>query len=72
MSKELKDIFTGTIGQDGDQNFFCGPYLLDYQTVKSKFKIGDTITIISLIPNKSDKSYNQYPQKSKNFKIKES
>jgi hypothetical protein len=72
MSKELKGIFSGEIAQDADQNYYCGPYLLDFQTVKSGFKIGDIITIISVMANKSDKSYNQYPQKTKNFKIKES
>jgi hypothetical protein len=32
-----------------------------------QFKLGDVITIKSVIENPSDKSYDKYPKKSKNF-----
>jgi len=65
MSKE-KGVYTGAMEQDGEGNFFCGPYLLDYQ-MAMKYKIGDKINIKSIIENPSDKSYNQYPKKSRDF-----
>jgi hypothetical protein len=67
MSKDKKDIYTGIIEKDENGNYFCGTYLLDYRMVTEKFKEGDKITIRSVIENPSDKSYNQYPQKSKDF-----
>lgn len=68
MSKEKKGVYTGLIEKDNDGNFFCGEYLLDYQyTVASKFKIGDEINIKTIIENPSDKSYEKYPKKSRNF-----
>lgn len=65
MEKE-KGVYTGKMQQDAEGNFFCGPYLLDYQ-MASKFKIGDRINIKTVIDNPSDRSYNQYPKKSKLF-----
>ena len=65
MSKE-KGVYTGIMEQDAEGNFFCGQFLLDYQ-VASKFKLGDKINIKTVIDNPSDKSYNQYPKKSKLF-----
>ena len=65
MSKE-KGVYTGIMEQDDQGNFFCGQYLLDYQ-VASKFKLGDKINIKTVIDNPSDKSFNQYPKKSKVF-----
>jgi hypothetical protein len=67
MSKDIKAIHTGIIEKDENGNFFCGEYLLDYQQVVSKFKEGDRIEIRSVIENPSDKSYTQYPKKSKEF-----
>ena len=67
MSKDKKDIYTGTIEKDAEGNYFCGQYLLDYRMVTEKFKEGDRITIRSVIENPSDKSYDCYPQKSKDF-----
>lgn len=67
MSKEQKGIYTGQIEKDEYGNYFCGPYLLDYHYTASSFKEGDTINIKSVIENPSDKSYNLYPKKSKNF-----
>ena len=66
MSKE-KGVYTGIIEQDADGNYFCGEYLLDYQQVNANFKLGDEINIKSVITNPSDKSYNQYPKKSRVF-----
>lgn len=66
MDKE-KGVYTGIIEQDTDGNYFCGPYLLDYQYTVANFKQGDEINIKSVITNPSDRSYNQYPQKSKIF-----
>jgi hypothetical protein len=63
MAKE-KGVYTGLIEQDADGNFFCGPYMLDYKLVVSKFKIGDEVTVIE---NPSDKSYDKYPKKSSLF-----
>ena len=67
MSKEKKGVYTGIIEKDADGNYFCGEYLLDYQYTEKNFKIGDEINIKSVIVNPSDKSYNQYPKKSRNF-----
>jgi hypothetical protein len=67
MSKEQKGIYTGQIEKDEYGNYFCGTYLLDYHYTVSSFKEGDTINIKSVIENPSDKSYNLYPKKSKNF-----
>lgn len=67
MSKDKKDIYTGSIEKDEEGNFFCGQYLLDYRMVTEKFKEGDRVTIKSVIENPSDKSYDKYPQKSKDF-----
>lgn len=66
MSKE-KGVYTGIIEQDADGNFFCGEYLLDYQYTVANFKLGDEINIKTVIVNPSDRSYNQYPKKSRNF-----
>lgn len=66
-SKMLKKgVYTGIIEQDEDNNFFCGIYLLDYK-MALQFKLGDVITIKTIIENPSDKSYDKYPKKSKNF-----
>jgi hypothetical protein len=65
--KEQKGIYTGIIEQDQDGNYFCGEYLLDYKYTVASFKLGDNINIKSVIANPSDKSYNQYPKKSRNF-----
>ena len=67
MSKEKKGVYTGIIEKDADGNYFCGEYLLDYQYTEKSFKVGDEINIKSVIVNPSDKSYNQYPKKSRNF-----
>ena len=67
MSKEKKGVYTGIIEKDADGNYFCGEYLLDYQYTAASFKIGDEINIKTVIANPSDKSYNQYPKKSRNF-----
>lgn len=66
MNKE-KGVYTGIIEQDADGNYFCGPYLLDYQYTTASFKLGDEINIKTVITNPSDRSYNQYPQKSRLF-----
>ena len=67
MSKDKKGIYTGIIEKDADGNYFSGEYLLDYQYTEKNFKVGDEINIKSVIVNPSDKSYNQYPKKSRNF-----
>jgi hypothetical protein len=64
-----KGIYTGIIEKDEHGNFFCGEYLLDYQMVLKGFILGDEITIKTVIVNPSDKSYNLYPKKSRNFAI---
>ena len=67
MSKDKEGIYTGIIEKDENNNYFCGEYMLDYRQVESKFKLGDRITIKSIIENPSDKSYEQYNKKSKDF-----
>lgn len=67
MSREKKGVHTGIIEQDEKGNFFCGAYLLDYKHVMSKFKLGDEITIKSVIENPSDISYQKYPKKTRDF-----
>ena len=64
-----KGIYTGIIEKDENGNYFCGEYLLDYQIVLKGFVLGDEITIKTEIVNPSDKSYNLYPKKSRNFAI---
>ena len=64
-----KGIYTGIIEKDENGNYFCGEYLLDYQMVLKGFFLGDEITIKTVIVNPSDKSYNLYPKKSRNFAI---
>ncbi len=66
MSKD-KEIYTGIIEKDKDGNYYCGQYMLDYKTVEKYFNLGDKITIKSIIENPSDKSYDLYPKKSRNF-----
>lgn len=66
MSKE-KGVYTGIIEKDADGNYFCGPYLLDYKYTESNFKLGDEVNIKTVITNPSDRSYNQYNQKSRVF-----
>lgn len=68
MSKD-KRIHTGIIEKDEYGNYFCGEYLLDYQMVEKNFKLGDKINIKSVIVNPSDKSYNLYPKKSREFSL---
>lgn len=67
MSKEKKGVYTGKIEKDADGNYFCGEYLLDYQYTEKNFKIGDEVNLKTVIENPSDKSYEKYPKKSRNF-----
>ncbi|WP_136667434.1 hypothetical protein [Flavobacterium sp. H122] len=68
MSKEKeKGVYTGIIEKDSDGNYFCGEYLLDYKYTEANFKVGDEINIKTVIENPSDKSYDKYPKKSRNF-----
>lgn len=67
MSKDKKGVYTGIIEKDSDGNYFCGDYLLDFQYTEKNFKIGDEINIKTIIENPSDKSYEKYPKKSRNF-----
>lgn len=69
MSKDKKPVYTGIIEKDTEGNYHCGEYLLDYRQVEAGFKEGDKITIKSVIENPSDKSYDKYPQKSKDFAL---
>lgn len=71
MSKdpEKKGVYTGLIEQDDKGNFFCGEILLDYKATIAKFKIGDKITVKTIIENPSDISYDKYPKKSRNFAL---
>jgi hypothetical protein len=67
MTKEQKGVYTGIIEKDEYGNYFCGEYLLDFQYTEKSFKLGDEVNLKTVIENPSDKSYNQYPKKSKNF-----
>lgn len=64
-----KGIYSGIIEKDEDGNYHCGEFLLDYQMVSKGFSLGDKITIKTVIVNPSDKSYGQYPKKSRNFAL---
>lgn len=64
-----KGIYTGIIEKDANGNYFCGEYLLDYQMVSKGFNLGDKITVKSYITNPSDKSYADYPKKSREFAL---
>ncbi|MXN93069.1 hypothetical protein GR160_17725 [Flavobacterium sp. Sd200] len=67
MANDKKGVYSGVIEKDDNGNYFCGEYLLDYQQVQANFKEGDKITIKSVIENPSDKSYEQYNKKSRDF-----
>ncbi len=68
MSKETKKgIFKGIIEKDEQGNYFCGPYLLDYQYTEAQFKLGDLVSIKTVIANPSGKSREAYPMKSMKF-----
>ena len=67
MSKYKKGVYTGIIEKDKDGNYFCGEYLLDFKYTEAGFNLGDEVNIKSVIANPSDKSYNQYLKKSRNF-----
>lgn len=68
MSKETKKgLFQGIIERDAQGNYFCGPYLLDYQYTEANFKLGDKISLKTIIANPSNKSLETYPQKSMKF-----
>jgi hypothetical protein len=70
MPKETKKgLYQGIIEKDENGNYFCGPYLLDYKMVVTNFKLGDKISIKTLINNPSDKSAEQYPKKSMKFSL---
>ena len=62
-----KGVYTGILEQDENNNFFFFFFLLEYKMVMANHKVGDWITLKSVIENPSDISYNQYPKKSKNF-----
>ena len=64
-----KGIYTGIIEKDANGNYFCGEYLLDFQMVLKGFNLVDSITIKSVIVNPRDKSYKEYPKKSRNFAL---
>ena len=64
-----KGVYTGTIEIDEKGNYFCGKILLDYKMVSSSFSIGDLVTIKTVIVNPSDMTYNEYPQKTRNFAL---
>jgi len=68
MPKETKaGLYQGTIEKDTNGNYFCGPYLLDYQIVEAYFKLGDRVSLKSIIKNTSRMSMETYPQKSIKF-----
>lgn len=70
MSRETREgLYQGVIEQDANGNYFCGPLLLDYQLVKTSFKIGDRISVKKVVANTSAKSINDYPQKAIKFSI---
>lgn len=72
MSKETKKgIYRGIIEKDELGNYFCGPYLLDYQYTEAQFKLGDKISIKTVIANPSGKSRTAYPMKSMKFFLAE-
>lgn len=68
MPKETKEgLYQGVIEKDDKGNYFCGPYLLDYQTVETYYKLGDRVSLKTIIKNTSRKSMEAYPQKSVKF-----
>ena len=70
MPKETKKgLYQGIIEKDAKGNYFCGPYLLDYQLVESNFRLGDKVSIKKIVGNTSRKSFEDYPQKSIKFSL---
>ncbi len=70
MGKETKEgLYQVIIEKDDKGNYFCGPYLLDYKFTEANFKLGDKISIKTLINNPSDISVEQYPKKSMKFSL---
>ena len=64
-----KGIYSGIIEIDANGNYICGEFLLDYKLAHANFKVGDKITIKTVIENPSDLTYGTYPKKSKNFAL---
>lgn len=70
MPRETKQgLYQGIIEQDEKGNYFCGPYLLDYQLVELHFRLGDKVSLKKIIGNTSRKSFDDYPQKSIKFAL---
>lgn len=70
MPRETREgLYQGIIEQDKNGNYFCGSLLLDYQLVRSGFKIGDRISVKKVVGNTSAKSMNDYPQKAVKFSL---
>lgn len=70
MPRETKQgLYQGKIEKDENENYFCGPFLLDYKTAKYYFQIGDKISIKKIVANTSAKSIEKYPQKAIKFTL---
>lgn len=70
MPRETKKgLYQGIIEQDEKGNYYCGPYLLDYQLVEDQFRLGDKVSLKKIIGNSSRKSSDDYPQKSVKFSL---
>ena len=68
MARETKQgLYQGIVERDEKGNYFCGPYLLDYQLTEAQFKLGDKISIKKITGNNSGKSAADYPQKAVKF-----
>ncbi|WP_312789257.1 hypothetical protein [Sphingobacterium sp.] len=68
MPKETRTgLYQGIIEKDDNGNYFCGPYLLDYQIVETYYKVGDRVSLKTIIKNTSRKSMEAYPHKSVKF-----
>lgn len=59
--EESSNVMTGVIEQDENDNYHCGAYLLNYNYVRSNYKIGDKIKIISSNTNNNPRTKTQYP-----------
>lgn len=52
--------YEGIIEQDDLKNYFCGEYLLGYNAVNGKYKLGDTIKIIEATANTQSRTCHLY------------
>ena len=62
-------IYEGKIDQDGNNNYYCGKYLLNYGYVHGNFQIGQKINIIQEDINSNPRTKQFYSHYAVKFEI---